>query len=264
MQKFRWVLALAITTVIVSCQKESSIIEQPANSSNAQTEIATQSAGSLSSCIAPGGLYVSNIATPTATLNWSAVAGAIFYNVQWKSTSSSTWLNAASATYGTSVNLYSLSAGGTYDWRVRSYCSLTEASGFTTAQFTTSGSTPPPVSACPGPDDVSTNGTMSGAAAINLNIAVNGTIAPANDIDYYKFTTNAYGGIAVYLTNLPANYDLAVFNSSGAQIGISQNKGSKSETVSLTVNAGDYYVKVYPKGTANSATSCYTLKVQTI
>jgi hypothetical protein len=264
MKKFGWMLALAMTTVIVSCHKEISPNEQTVNSNNLQTEIATQAAGTSATCNAPGGLYVSNIATPTATLNWSAVAGAAFYNVQWKSASSSTWLNAASATYGTSVNLYSLSANTTYDWRVMTYCSLTEGSAFTTAQFSTSGSTPPPVSACPGPNDVSTNGTMSGAATIDLNIAVNGTIAPANDIDYYKFTMNWYGGIAVYLTNLPANYDLAVFNSSGVQIGISQNKGSKSETVSLTVDAGDYYVKVYPKGTANSATSCYTLKVQTI
>ena len=264
MQKFRWALALALTTVIVSCQKESSITEQPGNSSDTQTEIATQSTGISSSCTAPGGLYVSNMAIPTATLNWSAVAGAVFYNVQWKSTSSNTWLNAASATYGTSVNLYSLSAGATYDWRVRSYCSMTETSDFTTAQFTTSGSTTPPASACPGPNDVSTNGTMSGAAAISQNTDVKGTIAPANDIDYYKFTTNAYGGVSVYLTTLPANYDLAVFNSSGAQIGISQNKGTKNETISLMVNAGDYYVNVYPKGTANSATSCYTLKVLTI
>ena len=264
MQKFRWVLALAITTIIVSCQKESSIIEQPVDSSDTQTEFTTQSTEVTGSCTAPGGLYVSNIATPTATLNWSAVTGAAFYNVQWKPASSSTWLNAASATYGTSVNLWSLSANTTYDWRVRTYCSLTETSEFTTAQFSTSGSTPPSVSACPGPYDISTNGTMSGAAAIDLNTAVNGTIAPANDVDYYKFTTSAYGGIAIWLTTLPANYDLAVFNSSGAQIGISQNKGSKNETISLTLYAGDYYVKVYPKGTANSATSCYTLKVQTI
>ncbi len=264
MQKFRWLLALALTTVIVSCQKESSITEQPGNSSDTQTEIATQATGSSGSCIAPGGLYVSNIAIPTATLNWSAVNGAVFYNVQWKSTSSNTWLNAASATYGTAVNLYSLSAGTTYDWRVRTYCSLTETSDFTTSQFTTSGSTTPPVSACPGPNDVSTNGTFSGAAAINVNTDVKGTIAPANDIDHYKFTINSYGTIAVWLTTLPANYDLAVFNSSGAQIGISQNKGSKNESISLIVNAGDYYAKVFPKGTANSATSCYTLKVQTI
>ena len=133
-----------------------------------------------------------------------------------------------------------------------------------TSQFSTSGSTTPIVSACPGPDDVSTNGSISGAAAINVNTDVKGTIAPVNDIDHYKFTINSYGTINVWLTTLPANYNLAVFNSSGAQIGISQNKGSKNESISLMVEAGVYYAKVYPAGNANSATSCYTLRVQTI
>jgi hypothetical protein len=264
MKQFRWVLALALTTVTVSCHKEISINEQTGNSSDLQTEIATQSTGLSASCSAPGGLSASNIATTTATLNWNAVSGALVYTVQYKPTSSSTWIVATSGIYGTSVNLYSLTANTTYDWRVYTNCSLTEASGYSYAQFTSAGSTSPTVSACPGPNDVSTNGTISGAAAINVNIPVNGTISTASDIDYYKFTINSYGTIAVWLTTLPANYDLAVFNSSGAQIAISQNKGSKNESISLIVNAGDYYAKVFPKGTASSATSCYTLKVQMI
>ena len=261
MKQSRWVLALALTTVVLSCHKELSNDGQPVNSSDLQTEIATQT---MSTCTAPGGLSASNIASTTATLNWNAVSGALVYTVQYKPTSSSTWIVATSGTYGTSVNLYALSANTTYDWRVYTNCSLTEASGYSYAQFTSSGSTPPPVSACPGPYDVSTNGTINGAAAINVLTDVNGTIAPANDIDHYKFTINSYGTIAVWLTNLPANYDLAIFNSSGAQIGISQNKGSKNESISLVVNAGTYYAKVFPRGNANSATSCYTLRVQTI
>ena len=261
-----WMLALAMTTVIASCHKEISPNEQPVNNNDLQTEIATQATSTTTgSCIAPGGLSVSNIATTTATLNWSAVSGALVYTVHYKPTSSSTWIVATSGTYGLSVNLYSLTPNTSYDWRVYTNCSLTEASGFsTTAQFTSAGSTPPSVSACPGLDDVSTNGTMGGAAAINVMTDVKGTIAPVNDIDYYKFTINSYGTINVWLTTLPANYNLAVFNSSGTQIGISQNKGSKNETVALSVAAGTYYVKVFPVGNANSATSCYTLRVQTI
>ena len=265
MKQFGWMLALAMTTVIVSCHKEISPNEQLVNSNDLQTEFATQATGTSASCSAPSGLSVSNLATTTATLNWNAVSGALVYTAQYKPASSSTWIVATSGTYGLSVNLYSLSANTTYDWRVYTNCSLTEASGYsTTAQFTTPGSTPPSVSACPGPYDVSTNGTISGAAAINVMTDVNGTIAPVNDIDYYKFTVSSYGTIAVWLTTLPGNYDLAVFNSSGAQIGISKNKGSKNESISLMVEAGVYYAKVYPAGNANSATSCYTLRVQTI
>ena len=264
MKQFGWMLALAMTTVIVSCHKEISTNEQLANSNDLQTEITTQSAGTSASCSAPGGLSASNIAASTATLNWGSVSGALVYTVQYKPTSSSTWIVATSGTYGLSVNLYSLSANTTYDWRVYTNCSLTEASGYTTSQFSTSGSTTPIVLACPGADDVSTNGSISGAAAINVNTDVKGTIAPVNDVDHYKFTVSSYGTITVWLTTLPANYNLAVFNSSGAQIGISQNKGSKNESISLIVEPGVYYAKVYPTGNANNARSCYTLRVQTI
>jgi hypothetical protein len=230
------------------------------NSSYSQTQFTTQAPGS---CNAPGGLSTSNITSNTATVNWSSVSGAFSYTVEYKPTSSGTWITAASATYSTSVNLYSLSAATTYDWRVKSNCSLSESSNYSTAQFATSGSTSPPTSGCPGPYDVSTNGTISGAAAISLNTDVNGTIAPRNDIDHYKFTINSAGTITVSLTTLPANYNLAVLNSSGTQIGLSQNNGTQSESINLNVAAGTYYAKVFPKGNANSATACYTLRVQT-
>jgi hypothetical protein len=231
-------------------------------SSYTQTQFTT---GTTGSCTAPGGLSTSNITFSTATMNWSPVNGAFAYTVEYKAASSSTWLTAASATYSTSYNLYGLSAGTSYNWRVYSNCSLTEASGYSSiAQFTASGSTPPPTSACPGPDDVSTNNTISGAAAISVNADIKGTISPGNDIDFYKFTISSGGTFTVWLTTLPANYDLAVFNSSGMQIGISQNNGSKNESIALNAPAGNYYVKVFPKGNANNATSCYTLKVQTI
>ncbi len=264
MKQFGWVLALTITSVFVSCHKEISNNEQTANSSVTQTEIATQAAGTSGTCSAPNGLSVSNLASTTATVNWNAVSGALVYTVEYKTASSSTWIVATGGTYGTSANLYGLSPNTTYDWRVYTNCSLTEASGYSNSQLTTTGSTPAVAGPCPGPSDIITNSTMSGAAAINVLTDVNGTIAPANDVDYYKFTINSYGTIAVWLTNLPANYDLAVFNSGGTQIGISQNKGSKNETISLIVDAGNYYVKVFPRGNANNATSCYTLRVQTI
>lgn len=215
--------------------------------------------GAPGSCIAPGGLYTSSVASTTATVNWSAVSGALGYRVEYKPTFSSTWIVATSGTSSTFVTIYSLSAATTYDWRVRTNCSLYEASSFNMSQFTTTGTAP----TCPGPYDITTNGTFSGAATISLNTDVKGTIAPKNDIDHYKFTISTGGTITVGLTTLPANYELAVLNSSGTQIGISQNSGTQSESVSLNVAAGNYYAKVFPKGNANSSKSCYTLRVQT-
>ena len=233
----------------------------PGNSSYTQMQFTTLGTGS---CGAPGGLTTSNITSGTATMNWNAVSGAFAYTVQYKAASSGTWLTAASATYSTSYNLYGLSAGTTYDWRVYANCSLTEAGNFSTTQFTTSGSTPQStVSGCPGPNDVSTNGAISGAAAISLNTDVKGTIDVRNDIDHYQFTISSYGTINVWLTTLPANYDLAVLNGSGTQIAIAETNGTQSESVSLSLSPGIYYAKVYPRGNAYSASSCYTLRVQT-
>ncbi len=234
-------------------------------SSYTQTQFTTLAAGS--GCSAPGGLSTSNITATTATANWSAVSGAFGYSVEYKPASSGSWIFATSGTNLTYVNFYSLSGATTYEWRVRANCSLTESSNYSTVQFATSGSTPPPPPppppspGCAGPEDVSTNGTTSGAATISLNSDIKGTIESRNDIDHYRFVSSG-GATTVSLTTLPANYNLAVLNNSGTQIGISQNNGSQSESITLNLAAGTYYAKVFPKGNVQSASSCYTLRVQ--
>ena len=233
------------------------------NSSYTQAQFSTLSQ-SQSGCNAPGGLSAYNIATNTATVSWNAVSGVIGYTVEYKPTFSSTWIVGSSITYATSLNLYALSAATTYDWRVKSMCTVVDGSSYSTAQFVTSGSTPPPASpTCPGPYDISSNGSTGGAASIPLNTDIKGAVSPKNDIDHYKFTISTGGTITVSLTTLPANYNLAVLNSSGGQIGISENNGPQSETITLNVAAGTYYAKVFPKGNVSSATSCYTVRVQT-
>ena len=231
-----------------------------------ETQFTTMASGS--GCGAPGGLSTSNIASTTATANWSAVSGAIGYSVEYKPVSSGSWIFATSGTNLTYVNFYSLSAATTYEWRVRANCSLTESSNYSTVQFTTSGSgsttpppPPPPAPGCSGPEDVSTNGTISGAATISFNTDIKGTISGRNDIDHYKFVSSG-GSVTVSLTTLPANYNLAVLNNSGSQMGVSQNNGTQSESITLNLAAGTYYAKVFPKGNVQSESSCYTLRVQ--
>ena len=137
-------------------------------SSYTQTQFTSQALGS---CSAPGGLYASNIASSTATLNWSPVSGAFAYSVWYKPTFSGTWITATSATYATSVNLYALSANTTYDWMVVANCSLTEISNYSTAQFTSSGS-----------GTTATNATATATEVkVNPNFAINLFPNPAGD-----------------------------------------------------------------------------------
>jgi hypothetical protein len=89
-----------------------------------------------SSCGAPTGLSSSAITTSGATVSWTAVSGAISYDVDYKLTSTGTWTNAVTATTATSRAISGLTASTVYDWRVRTNCSGS-SSTYSAAQFTT-------------------------------------------------------------------------------------------------------------------------------
>ena len=207
-------------------------------------------------CTAPAGLTSSGVTTTGATVSWTAVSGAVSYDVDYKAASSSTWINAATATTATSVNLSGLTSATLYDWRVRTNCAG-GSSAYTAAQFTTL-----TVSGCQNTLDNATNGTTGGAATIPFNTDVTGLISPSGDVDHYKFVITTRGTITITLRTLPGDYDLKLLNSSGGQVAISQAGGTSNESISRTVNPGTYYAQVYGYNGANSATTCYTLRVQ--
>jgi hypothetical protein len=60
---------------------------------------------------------------------------------------------------------------------------------------------------------------------------------------------------------LPGDYDLKLYRNS-TNVATSQNAGTASETINYTAAANTYYARVYGYNGANSATQCYTLKVQ--
>lgn len=206
-------------------------------------------------CNAPGGLTSSAISASGATVSWTAVSGASNYTVEYKTAAGSTWTTAAAATTATSVNLTGLTASTLYDWRVRTNCT-SGSSAYTQAQFTTTAA-----SVCPGPYDVSTNGSRGGAATIPFNTDIKGLINTTSDNDYYKFVISTAGTITVTLGTLPADYDLRLYRNN-SQVAISQNDGTVSETINYTATTGTYYARVYGYNGANNTSSCYTLKVQ--
>ncbi|HYE55825.1 MAG TPA: zinc-dependent metalloprotease family protein [Chitinophagaceae bacterium] len=116
---------------------------------------------------------------------------------------------------------------------------------------------------CPGTYDVSTNGTMSGSAQVPLNTDVKGLISPSGDVDYYRFVISTGGTITVTLTTLPGDYDLRLYNSAGTLLNSSEAGGTSNESISRSVTAGTYYLRVIGYNGANSATQCYTLRVAT-
>lgn len=80
----------------------------------------------------PTDLTATNITATSATLSWASVPGALNYTVQYKLTSSSTWLTAGTTT-GTTYVLNNLLSASNYDWKVKTDCSGYSA----VVQFTT-------------------------------------------------------------------------------------------------------------------------------
>jgi hypothetical protein len=89
------------------------------------------------SCGTPTSQSASGITNTQATLNWASVTGASSYSVNYKASSSSTWISTTATT--TSKVLSSLTAATSYDFRVAAVCSGTAGSFTSASSFTTTG-----------------------------------------------------------------------------------------------------------------------------
>ena len=202
-------------------------------------------------CNAPTGLASSAISSNSATINWTAVSGAVSYAVDYKTNASGTWISFSTAQTAISANLTGLVASTLYDWRVTTNCAAGSSTA-TAAQFTTTAASTCATAFEP-------NETQATAAAISSGITNSAAISTTTDIDYFKITTTATSNIVYSLVGPSGvDYDLTIYNSAGTQIGTSAGS-TATETVSLTSQvAGTYYIKVFGYSGANSAT-CYTI-----
>lgn len=111
-------------------------------------------------------------------------------------------------------------------------------------------------------DSYEPNDTRTQAYAITKGTIYNAYIGSTTDVDYFKFTQSSTGYINVSLTNLPKDYDLYLYNSSGTLVAKSVNGGTSSEAIKYNAKkTGTYYVKVVGYNGANSTSAAYALKV---
>lgn len=111
-------------------------------------------------------------------------------------------------------------------------------------------------------DPYEPNDTISQAYAINKGTVYNAYVGTSTDVDYYKFTQSTTGYINIALTNLPKDYDIYLYNSSGTLVARSQNGGTSSENIRYNAKkTGSYYVKIIGYNKAYSITTMYSLKV---
>jgi hypothetical protein len=206
-------------------------------------------------CGAPSGLVNSTVGTTTATVSWAAISGASNYTVQYKKSTATSWTSASTST--TSLNLTGLSSSTIYNWQVRTNCSSGSSAYTVGANFTTQATIS---TSCT--DAYETNNSFAAAKSIAANTNITALLNTSTDTDWFKFSnTSTAKNIRVTLSNLPADYDLRLYNSAGTLLSTSANGGNATEQIKYNnAPVGTYYIRVYGYNGAFNASTCYTLR----
>jgi Pregnancy-associated plasma protein-A/Secretion system C-terminal sorting domain/Fibronectin type III domain len=220
----------------------------------------TQSNGCLipstTVCNMPSNIAITNVSATSASISWSAGTGAISSNIDYRVYGTSTWttMNATNNFF----NLTGLQANTKYEVRLQSACFNSSSSSYCSSYSFT---TPTYSSSCL--DAYESNNTFSTAYNIITGTGYQAKICSSTDVDWYKFTTaSPKKNFRVDLTNLPADYDVFVYNSNNSMVAQSVNKGTTSESLVKNPSGyGTWYVMVVGyKGAYNTSTK-YTIKV---
>ena len=204
-------------------------------------------------CGIPVTVTTTNITSSSATLNWSAVNGAIGYTVGYRSTSALNWTNLATGTTALSINVTGLASESNYEWRVKAVCG-SGSSAYNSTSFTT-------LPLCPGKYDTILHNSFASAISVPLSTDVFGTINPSGNVDYYKVTIPQSGLVTITLDNLPQDYNLYSYNNNQKITGSSANTGIANEVISTTLAKGNHYIKIIGVSNGLSSPACYTLRI---
>ncbi|HVO31725.1 MAG TPA: PKD domain-containing protein [bacterium] len=94
----------------------------------------------------------------------------------------------------------------------------------------------------------------------NDSYGLNVTVTP--DEDWFSVYEDSGFTLSISLTNLPADYDLELYDSNGTKVASSANAGTTAESISYTATATDYYyVRVVGYQGARSSSAPYNLKI---
>ncbi|MCU0534488.1 MAG: pre-peptidase C-terminal domain-containing protein [Hydrococcus sp. Prado102] len=89
-------------------------------------------------------------------------------------------------------------------------------------------------------------GSLSGTRT--FNDAVN----TSDTNDYYRFNLTNNSNFSLTLNGLGADANVQLLNSAGSILSSSSNTGKTAESISATLNAGDYFVRVFPNGSIST------------
>ncbi len=212
---------------------------------------------SLVACQSPLSLVASSITETSASIGWAANGGSVNYEVAMKAATETTWTTLAASTTATSWPLTGLAAGTTYDWRVRTLCSG-NSSAWVSAQFST-------VAAVVCADAFEPNNNSKQAKAIQPGIIYNAGISSSTDEDWLRFSTgnNDITNVKLTLSNMPADYDVYLYDRNMRMVGASVNNGTGNDIIIFNSLARrtTYLVKIMGKNGAFNSRQCYNISV---
>jgi len=168
------------------------------------------SVSTSATCAIPPGLTATLVTSSSATLAWSAIPGALSYNVRYRPTGSSTWNFTGAA--GPTTILSSLVAGTVYECEVETVCTSGNSGYSASTFFTTSAATVASAS--------------SGRMAVYFNRPVD--------------TSVSTGEYAIYLNNAMADTLIAYLNRAKFTVDIAQynyNQSTGYSSIADAINA---------------------------
>jgi len=248
-----------LTGLTVSTAYEFQVTSSCSGTLGTVSTLANFTTTAAAACGTPASLTSSSITSSSATVSWGAVTGASSYLVQYRVSTSTTWTNSVTVTTA-SATLTGLTASTAYQYQVTATCSGTAGTASAIGTFTTSAAS----TSCT--DSYESNNSRSAAKTIAVNTDIFAKIGTSTDKDWFKFvTTSTAPKIKVVLDQVPADYDLALYNSAGTTLTSSALAGTSTETVTYNTSTASatYYVQVYGYASAFNASLCYRLRVNT-
>lgn len=172
------------------------------------------------SCGTPTGLSAGSITASSAALSWTAVSGAVTYNLHWKLASAGTWTTVSGIT-ATSHPLSGLAANSTYSFQVQAVCSGGSSSYAAAVNFTTSA----PACAVPAglvASSISASGALLSWGAVSGAVSYNVRWKPATGSTWTTVSNVAGTNHAVSGLSAATTYNFQVKSTcSGSSSGYS-------------------------------------------
>lgn len=216
-------------------------------------------------CFLPTNVIVSNVNNTSVQVQFDRAQNAQNYRVEYKKNADTVWTIAGINASNTFI-INNLSAATKYNLRFKSLCSNSESSygdikNFNTQSSTMLQNTPPSVCL----DTFESNNTLRTAKKIDIDRPIYAQLGWLGDRDFFYFSTPDARDIFVALGQLPADYDMRIYNKQGKIVAFSENLDKINEQIRLKTNRNDtFYVEIYGYNGAYKAAACYSLSVTNV